>query len=253
MPWRRQKQERTVIAGDRRCYRNRHCCRSLVPSYGSEKVSQFKAAFGAEQWAFMWRAKLPVIRVLPKSKMIIRKERVNAQHECRWRPNLLYLEIQYKNIIVKLKEKYILKVRSAPDMNNANSVNCSSMPGAAFAVFKIYIGFVNLYLQFSQTVTFQSSRQWLDMLVVAKRNSSFLERNAFHGVLSTIENLHPSCCYPPSCRSTLRSPSDGAKAGDAGWALGKEHGWSQGILPQSMAEPHAVPRGSWQVAASWQD
>lgn len=44
-------------------------------------------------------------------------------------------------------------------MNNTNSVNCSGVPGTAFGVFKIYIGFVNLYLQFSQAVTSQSSRR----------------------------------------------------------------------------------------------
>ena len=91
--------------------------------------------------------------------MIVREERVSAQRECRRRLNLLYKETKSKNIIVKLKQKYILKVRSATHMNNAASVNCSSMPSAAFGVFKIYIGFVNVYLQFSQNVTFQSSRQ----------------------------------------------------------------------------------------------
>lgn len=61
-------------------------------SCGFEKVSQFKAAFGAEQWESPWRAKLIVICALPKSKTIVREERVSAQHECWWRPNLLYGE-----------------------------------------------------------------------------------------------------------------------------------------------------------------
>jgi len=87
---------------------------------------------------------------------------------------------------VKPNEKHIRNVRGATHMNNADSVNCSRMPGAAFGVFKISIGFVKLYLQFSQAVTSQSSRQCLDTLVMVKDNSSFLERNAFYGVLSTV-------------------------------------------------------------------
>lgn len=84
--------KKTAIAGDRRGYQNRHCCRSLPLSYGFEKVSQFKAAFRAEQLEFMRRAKLTVISAFPKSKMIVREERVSAQHECCWRLNLLYKE-----------------------------------------------------------------------------------------------------------------------------------------------------------------
>lgn len=61
-------------------------------SSGFEKVSQFRAAFGAGQRESVAESKANSDQCTPKSKIIVREEGVSAQHECRWRVNLLYKE-----------------------------------------------------------------------------------------------------------------------------------------------------------------